>query len=153
STWVYPPLDDQWTYRQGNAGTTASKKSGYIWTSVAAGYGNSQYAAAGLLLWIIPQSAANTIIVFPFLIGGDSLSVQTSWGPTAHSDGYLNILTRAHDGMGRVITELTSDKREQIWSAGSSGIDDLEKDQDYSFQRQPMVVLRGGAYYELWVWI
>src|SRR5215471_15353373 len=62
STWVYPPLDDQWTYRQGNAGTTASKKSGYIWTSVAAGYGNSQYAAAGILLWIIPQSAANTII-------------------------------------------------------------------------------------------
>jgi hypothetical protein len=153
STWVYPPLDDEWTDREGNAGTVAHKDNGYIWTSVSASDGDSQYAAAGALLWIVPQSAANTILLFPYLHGGYYFAAHTSWGPTAHSDGYLNFLIRTHDGQDRVIDQLTIDQREQLWSVGTSGVDDSEQGHDYNFERDPFFVLRGGAYYEAWFWI
>jgi hypothetical protein len=150
---VTPPLDDEWTDQTGFVYASADKTSGLVNTTLAAsGDHSNEYAAAGVLLWIVPQSASNTLLLLPFVKVHYNWNVETELGPTAHSRGSLNYLIKAHDGQGAVIDNLTIDNRQQLWSAGSSGVSDSQSGHD-DFESSPYFVLRGGTYYEAWFWV
>jgi hypothetical protein len=103
---------------------------------------------------VVPQSADKVVVLNPHLHVTYHAKVHTEAGPTAHTDGYLNVLIRAHDGFpGNVIDSLTQDSRTQLWSAGSSGIHDDPPPIESDFESNPTFVVHGGAWYEVWFWI
>ena len=152
TVWTGPPFDDTWTDVQGNNLATADVNGDVNTGYSCTGDMGSGYTAAGILVWVVPESAGDTL----FLISNVTLQydwqVETQAGPTAHTDGYFNILTKAHNNTGGVIDALTQHISEQIWSAGSSGVSDNQSGQD-NFTEQSNVFLQGGAYYEVWFWV
>ncbi len=155
TTQTVPPLDGSWTDPQSNGAVSADKDTGTVLVALAADKDHTNaYGAAGVELWVVPQSADNTVVLNPYLHVHYSAKVHTELGPTAHTDGYLNVLIKAHDGFpGNVIDSLTQDSRSQLWSAGSSGVHDDPPPIEADYESSPSFVLRGGAWYEVWFWI
>ncbi len=154
STVAVPPLDGSWTDPQSNGAASADKDAGTVVVATAADKDHpSAYAAAGVELWVVPQSADKVVVLSPYLRVRYTAKVHTEAGPTAHTDGYLNVLIKAHDGFpGNVIDSLTQDSRSQLWSAGSSGLHDDPPALEADFESNPTFVVRGGAWYEVWFW-
>jgi hypothetical protein len=150
-----PPLDGTWTDPQSNGAVSADKDAGTVLVALAADKDHQNaYGAAGVELWVVPQSADKVVVLNPHLHVHYSAKVHTEAGPTAHTDGYLNVLIQAHDGFpGNVIDSLTQDSQSQLWSAGSSGIHDDPPPIEGDFESNPTFVVRGGAWYDVWFWI
>ena len=152
TVWAGPPFDDTWTDVNGNNLVTADVNGAVNTAYSCTGDEGSGYTAAGILVWVVPESAGDVL----FLISNVALqyewSVETQLGPTAHTDGYFNILTLAHNNTGGVIDALTQQLSEQVWSAGSSGTSDTQSGKD-NFTEESNVFLQGGAYYEVWFWL
>jgi hypothetical protein len=150
-----PPLDDSYTkILAGNPSVAADKDLGTCRVAVAANKDQtSQNASAGVQLVVWPQSADNVLLAFPTLLAHYNYLVHTEAGPTAHSDGYLNVTIFVHDAQGNVIDSLTQNSGEQIWSDGSSGLHDNHGEPGKDIVRTPSFFLRGGASYEMWFWI
>jgi hypothetical protein len=155
STVTVPPLDGAWTDPQSNGTVSADKDAGTVLVALSADKDNQNaYGATGVELWVVPQSADKVLVLNPHLHVHYSAKVHTEAGPTAHTDGYLNVLIKAHDGFpGNVIDSLTQDSRSQLWSAGSSGWHDDPPAIEADYESNLSFVVRGGAWYEVWFWI
>jgi hypothetical protein len=152
TVWTGPPFDDTWTDVQGNNLATAEVNGDVNTSYSCSGDIGSGYTAGGILVWVVPESAGDVLFLISNVALGYEWEVKTVAGPTAHTDGYFRILTKAHNNTGGVIDALTQNLSEQIWSAGSSGVDDTQSGQD-NFTEQSNVFLQGGAYYEVWFWV
>lgn len=147
------PIDDIWTRSIGVAFVYASKETGQFIISLRADADTQiSRGAAGVMLWVFPEDASKVLVLLPTIRGGYSWQTRTAAGPTAHSNGYLNVLIRVYDGQGAIIDELKQDHRKHIWSGGSSGFDDKQNGHD-TILHMPYFVLRGGTSYEVWFWI
>lgn len=146
------PFDGDWKDELGGGLATASKGTGVVNASVGVAGGESQYAAGGILVWVVPPRDGDVLYLSANLNLRYNWFVETTGGPTAHTDGNVNLLVRAHDERGRVIDGHTEDRRESLWSAGSSGLDDSRRGLN-EVSREPVAVLRGGAFYEVWFWV
>jgi hypothetical protein len=155
STATVPPLDGAWTDPQSDGAVSANKDAGTVLVAVAADKDHQNaHGAAGVELWVVPQSADKVVVLSPHLHVHYTAKVHTEGGPTAHTDGYLNVLIKAHDGFpGNVIDGLTQGSRSQLWSASSSGLHDDPPAIEADFESNPSFVVRAGAWYEVWFWI
>jgi hypothetical protein len=145
------PFDGDWKDELGGGLATASKDTGIVNASIGVTGGESQYCAGGILVWVVPPCDGDVLYLSANLSLRYNWFVETTGGPTAHTDGNVNLLVRAHDERGRVIDGLTEDRRESLWSASSSGLDDSRRGLN-ELAREPVAVLRGGAFYEVWFW-
>src|SRR5262249_43676709 len=155
STVTVPPLDDAWTDSQSNGAVSANKDAGTVLVAIAADKDHQNaYGAAGVELWVVPQSPDKVVVLNPHLHVHYTAKVHTEAGPTAHTDGYLNVLIKAHDGFpGNVIDSLTRASRSSLWSAGSSGLPDDPPAIEADYESNLSFIVRGGAWYEVWFWI
>jgi hypothetical protein len=152
TVWTGPPFDDTWTEIDGNNLATADANGAVNTAYSCTGDIGSGYTAAGILVWVVPESAGDVLFLTSNVALQYDWSVETQLGPTAHTDGYFNILTLAHNNTGGVIDVLTQHISEQIWSAGSSGTSDTQSGEN-NFTEESFVFLQGGAYYEVWFWL
>jgi hypothetical protein len=143
-----PPYDDAWKDPGSSGFVDADKAAGWISTSLAAN--GAQYAAAGLLLVIVPAAFSDSLVVISVMQFRGSCSASTYWYGSAGVSGYGEIQVSAFDDQLFHLPQFDQQQQTPTYSALANG-PGQHAGFPINFSWDPIVRLQNGTFYELWM--